>query len=229
MNLTEILSKGKKSIVAIEVVKNQGSQASLSVRGTGFFVNKNGLIASCAHVYNELPQEDREFLMANICKDSKGKLDFYKRVKISLDLKDDSNDVALFNLKNVNEEYAPLTFGNSDQIDAGEEVASLGFPLATEMIGMRMGMTLMANKCIIGNVKPNKNGKVIALLLNTHSAPGSSGSPLFSLRSGKVIGMIARHINQTIKIDGLKEVKIPQAISMAIPSNTISETLKGKS
>lgn len=223
MDIKQIIKQSKKSIGMIELFKPAEKGFQLSVRGTSIVVGKEGLVLSCAHVFNQIPENERQFLKIRLIRESKGKVDFYERFSLELVRKDDSADFAVFKIKDTAKKFKPLKIGNSSKVEAGEEVGVVGFPLATEIIGMGLGITLMADRFIVGNVKPNKEGEVDFFVFNIYAAPATSGSPVFSLDDGTVIGLLSGRIGKKSKIE--EGLEVPQMISLARPINNAKALL----
>jgi S1-C subfamily serine protease len=63
-------------------------------------------------------------------------------------------------------------------------------------------------------------------LIDTHTNNGSSGSPLFSSESGKVIGVVSGKISVKIPAPDGKIVDIPANIGLCRPAKYINSLLK---
>lgn len=186
------LDSTSKSILRIEnkkviddcLIVNNG-------HGSGFFINSEGLIVTNYHVIKGAD-------MLNII-DSEGVT--HTGIIISYSI---SDDIAILTIHKKVNNY--LELGNSDEIEIGEEVYSIGYPLG-------LGMTV--TKGIISN-KSTYTGLSRSPLIQ-HDAPinpGASGSPLLN-DNGEVIGincgLYSRnglHIGYsfTIPINSLKQI-----------------------
>ena len=163
-------------------------------QGTGFFINSEGHILTCAHVVNgakklyiEIPHfgsEKYECSVVSICPDF---------------------DVAIIKCdKYKSKEY--LKLGNSDKLQVGMEVQVVGFPVSLK------SSTNNSNnlKFTIGIIKGQQNGKI-----ETDSAinPGNSGGPLFcnneviGINSMKMVGEALESIGYAVPINNYKIVK----------------------
>lgn len=139
--------------------KNKDNNESI---GTGFFINKDGYILTCAHVVDSsiktfftVPahsKEQRIAVLISICYDK---------------------DVAL--LKAV--DYTNLDFlelDDSDQVKQGDTVQAVGYPLGQDRLKLTSG------------VISGRQGRYIQT--DTPINPGNSGGPLLN-KDNKVIGI----------------------------------------
>ncbi len=134
MNSKAIFQKNQKAILQVVLfVEGENSQNKISIRGTGFIVAEDGKFITCAHVYNEVPENEREFLgvmiMENITAEG---LSNYQFSKASLISKDEENDVALLKIDSeTQKKFDVIEKLKSDAVvQEGDEVIFLGFPLA---------------------------------------------------------------------------------------------------
>ena len=128
-----------------------------------------------------------------------------------------------------------LTIGDSSRVREGETYAFTGFP-----IGMVLGLNAVTHKAMISAVTPvvfpqlsgqQLDKKVLIRLtapydvfqLDAIAYPGNSGSPLYQLDSGQVVGIINKVFIQETKETVLQK---PSGISYAIPINHLQELLK---
>ena len=218
---TDIFKKNKSAIVLFLLdLPNH----TISIRGTGFIIDDGGKVFTNAHVYNEISEADRQYLKTFVWEDDKNGIAEYKLHSVSLMKKNDEDDVALFQLGNSSDSkntYCAIQAIDSVDVSEGEELVFLGFPLATELMAMGLGITLTINKCVVASVKRKAiDGSIHFYFVDTHINAGSSGSPIFSSQTGKVIGIVSGTINQTIVLP--KEVspnpiKIPANIGVCRP------------
>lgn len=200
--------------LAIPVIKD--GRSGVKIVGTCFVVGKKGEILTCAHLYNKLSEEERGKLFVGLTVEKKGRLTGYGEYKLSLIARDDENDVVLFQVNKPASFIKPIPIGDDEIVRTGEDVGFVGFPIAASLLNMGWGITLSANKCIIGAVKRRGSDQSLHFFqLDTHVRPGNSGSPLFSLNQGKVIGIAAGHVGRGI--EGMNGVNIPQMIGIARP------------
>lgn len=222
MTNSKIIEKNKNSIILLDIaIPQQDGKTRRSIRGTGFIVSKDGKFITCAHVYNEISENERKFLGAMVPEktDEKG-ITHYQRYEIELLKIENENDFALMKIKPEKKDNfkAIEEFGNSESVKEGDEIIFLGYPLALELIIMGFGITMNANQCIISSVKRRgQDGSLHFFMIDTHINAGSSGSPVFSKNSGKVIGMASGKISAKVPLQDGKQVDIPANIGICRP------------
>ena len=174
--------------------------------GTGFIIDKSGLILTNNHVvegatrirvslYNEDPDQ------------------FYDARVVG---RDELTDSALLELtEKPGKELPTVKFGDSAQMMPGDWVMAIGNPF---------GQDHSVSVGVISATRGGSEGMQVAALrradvLQTDAAinPGNSGGPLINLR-GEVIG-----INTAIATTGLAQGNM--GVGFAIPSNTVREIL----
>lgn len=147
--------------------------------GTGFFIDKNGLIATNNHVI-----EDAKEIQVNINNKS-----YLAKLVIS----DSQNDLAI--LKIIDTNFIPLTQLNynfkSETSDVGTSVFALGFPL-TSILGEEIKYTT-------GTIssKSGMKGDIVRYQISVPIQPGNSGGPLFD-NDGNLLGITSSGINRKI-------------------------------
>jgi S1-C subfamily serine protease len=228
MKTTEIIEKNKKSVILLALIKKAENQ--LSIRGTGFIISKDGKFVTNAHVFNEIPETEKEYLMAQIIdKVDENGITHYKEYKVKIISLDKENDMALMQIITENNtEFEIISeFEESEQVREGEEAIFIGYPLATELISIGFGITMSANACIISSVKRRGiDGSLHFFMIDSHVNNGSSGSPVFSKETGKVIGIISGKISQRIPMADGKNLDIPANMGICIPSKYTEEIIK---
>ncbi|MCB1688774.1 MAG: trypsin-like peptidase domain-containing protein [Halioglobus sp.] len=129
-----------------------------------------------------------------------------------------------------------LQLGNSDAVREGQDIAFTGFPL-----GMALGLYPVTHRGMVAAITPaaqpsadsdKLNSVKIARMragfdafqLDATAYPGNSGSPVFELGSGRVIGVI-----NSVLVKETKETMLarPSGITYAIPSRYIKPLLSG--
>jgi S1-C subfamily serine protease len=165
------------SIVLVSVVRDDPSGGgSIEASGTGFAVLEEGGIATAYH----LVRKAREIRV-------KG-LGWSGAVPATLIRKDERADLALLRILGDKLSPAPLQRGEpgglDDDVAIGREVAYMGFP-HTDVFDPPL---LMTSRAIVGN--RYRMREVDWLVLDTVLSPGTSGGPLFTCDTGKVIGVI---------------------------------------
>jgi S1-C subfamily serine protease len=142
-------------------------------------------------------------------------------------------------LKNfTNEPLQRLTLGDSSKVREGEEVGICGFPL-----GLRLPkgpelhqFTPIAQKGIVAAILPwpgvpNPHAFQLDIAVN----PGSSGSPVFNIETGEVIGIVfaapmhpepVRLPRPDGSIEEIAAVALPTGLGYAVPSNRYREKVQ---
>lgn len=229
MNTTNLISNVKGKIVFIGFKQKQdNNQYVVSISGTGFLYERNYII-SCAHIYNQIPKINGVEIFAGILDKSENHIDTYKTQDIDFVEKDDQRDIAIFSLKNEIDENKCFVRNDLElseiNIRAGEDVLFVGFPLANDFLKIGVGITLFANKCIIGAVKySNNDNKMDFVQIDSHVNPSNSGSPLFNIESGKIIGVVSGTFHNTIKSQEL--IQIPRNMGIVKPAIYIPDIIK---
>jgi len=233
MKNDNVILKNQESIVFIGIQeKINKEQMRVSLRGTGMLLD-TGEVLTCAHVYNEIPENLKESMFVGVMNKSTNKVNDYKSIPIRFVKKDDIHDIALLKISVSKDDkdypktgYSRESFSPLDEIEnleVGSEVIISGFPIAADFLNMGMGITLMACHGIIGNKKFNPNNDIDFLLIDKQITPGYSGSPVY--QDGKIIGIASGTINQNHKIEG-KDIAIPIGVGVVRTSNYILALLK---
>jgi serine protease Do len=166
--------------------------------GTGFVVEKNGLIVTNKHVVSDLQAEYKI-----IDKDD-------KEYNIAQIYRDPSIDLAILQVEDFNLE--PLPLGNSEELRVGESVIAIGTALGEFRHTVTTGVISGLGRGIeatdgVASIESLEG------VIQTDAAinPGNSGGPLISER-GQVIGVNVATANA-------------DNISFAIPINVIKASL----
>lgn len=231
MEISKIIEKNKNSIIFLEVlIPKENNQAARSIRGTGFIVSRDGKFITNVHVLKQIPDNERQYLRAMVPGeiDQKGVL-HYDGYKIEPTGKlDEENDIALMKIISSNRVFKPITTDKfSESINEGDDIVFLGHPLGTELLIMGFGITMLTNHCIISAVKRKAiDGSLYFFMVDTHINNGSSGSPVFSLKTGKVIGIASGRISAKIPLSEGKVADIPANMGICRPSKYIVDLIK---
>ncbi|MDE0092414.1 MAG: trypsin-like peptidase domain-containing protein, partial [Oligoflexia bacterium] len=144
----------------------------LTAEGSGFIVDKKGLVITNAHVVKNFDKIQVQFV---------GDDKFYSAKVLGVD---SLSDIALLKV-NVAKRLKPIVLGDSSKLQVGEWVAAIGNPHG-------YGHTM--TKGIISAVKREIDDLNLFPLLQTDASinPGNSGGPLVNLK-GEVVG-----VNQAI-------------------------------
>lgn len=166
--------------------------------GTGFLISKKGHIVTCEHVISHSEE------ISCVLIDESG-LNLHD-VKILY--KNKGLDLAICQIDCVTDYFFDLETENALP-DLGEQIVVFGYPL-----GNNLGRSNFfgSNISILkGYVSSNqlKNGKSISYI-DVPVNFGSSGSPVISLKTGKVIGIVsAEEIDEDFYLEGLMPHMIP--------------------
>lgn len=155
-------------------------------QGTGFFIDKNGHILTCAHVINESKNVFIEIPHLSSTKYESEVIFFVPEF-----------DIALLKIKNYkNKEYIKL--GDSEKLKSSDEVFAVGFP---KSIGNTKGNNM---KYTLGIISGHQEGLIQT---DTSINPGNSGGPLFlkdkviGINSIKMIGDNVSNIGYAVPIN----------------------------
>jgi V8-like Glu-specific endopeptidase len=162
-------------------------------QGTGFLISKDGRIVTNYHVIEEGA--------AAVVKFPEGAFYIVDGVVAS----DKARDLAI--IKAHGQNFRPLTLGNSDRVQVGEEVVAIGNPLSLE--------STVSNGIISGIRTVEERGGQF-LQTTAPISPGSSGGPLFNM-AGEVIGI------NTLYLEG------GENLNFAIPVNDAKRLLSNQS
>jgi len=229
MEISKIIEKNKNSVILVALyVPGENNQGKVSIRGTGFIISRDGKFITCGHVYKQIPQNDLPYLEVSV----PGKIDekgitHYDRYKVKLLKIDKENDLALMQIISDKNNFETIEgFGKSESVKEGDEVVFIGYPLATELLGMRFGITMNTNHCIISSVKRRGiDGSLHFFMIDTHINNGSSGSPVFLKDTGKVIGIASGRISAKISSPEGKILDIPANMGICGPAKYIIDLI----
>jgi serine protease Do len=184
--------------------RRQPRERKVSAAGTGFIIDKSGLILTNNHVV-----EGATKIMVSLY----GEEDQQYAARVVG--QDPLTDSALLELTDKPDHLLPeIKFGDSAQMQAGDWVMAIGNPFGfshTVSVGVVSGI----GREFAVNQQGSRNARVI----QTDAAinPGNSGGPLLNLR-GEVIG-----INTAIYADQLRQGNI--GIGFAMPINLVRDIL----
>ena len=222
----EMIDRIKPSIVAIGTFQKTRSPPFI-FRGTGFAVADGTIVATNAHVVPEkLNAESRESLIA---------LTFGRGAAQPRDARvvaiDAGHDVALIRI--TGEAVPALDLSDGATVREGQLYAFTGFP-----IGNVLGFAPVTHRAMISSITPiaiptmnarQLDVKVIRQLdagpfpvfqLAATAYPGNSGSPLYDVDTGQVVGIINMVFVKSTKESALTQ---PSGISFAIPARYLRD------
>jgi len=201
-----VVNKVSPAVVSI-VVKTtsfdpfNGPTTDESGIGTGFIVDKNGLIVTDSHVVDSVNGQ-----YSVVLKDGTT----YDVNKIHLDRQ---NDLALLEIAARN--LPTVELGDSDKLQVGQKAIAIGNALGQFQNTVTAGVVSGLGRSITASDGPGTQGKFYENVIQTDAAinPGNSGGPLLNI-AGQVIG-----INVATSAGA-------NNISFAIPVNTLKPILE---
>jgi len=229
-SLPATVKKIKPSIVGVGTFMPARSPRGVFL-GTGFVVGNGQLVVTNAHVVNKLLDYERmEQWAIFISNGNNPKAAIVERIAL-----DEEHDIAILKLKKG--ALPALTLGNISSAREGELYAFTGYP-----IGMVLGLYPVTHRGIISAISPvaipmfnstKLNKKLIRRLqkpynvfqLDATAYPGNSGSPLYSVETGEVIGVINKVFVKESKENVLSK---PSGITYAIPIEHVKNLLSRK-
>jgi len=227
--LPEQIVRVKPSVVAVGTHQRARSPQFV-FRGTGFVVGDGTLVATNAHVLPEaVDSTQRETIAILFGGERDAQVREAKAVAI-----DREHDLAL--LRFTGAALPALPVGDSDRVREGEAVAFTGFP-----IGGVMGYTPVTHQAVIAAITPvaipsptaqQLDPRVIRRVqagpfgvfqLDATAYPGNSGSPVYDVARGEVIGIV-----NMVFVKGTREAALsnPTGISFAIPAKHLDALLR---
>lgn len=225
--LKEIIEKVTPSVVAIGLytpIESSGNR----VLGTGFVVGDGNYAITNYHVVSTIldPQIVQYYVVIQ------GKGTDVKALKAEVVEIDPLHDLALIKF---NGKVKPIPLSNDIMLKPGTDIAFTGFP-----IGAAIGIYPATHKGMISAITPdaipaqNANQLTAAMLdrlkkpelvyqLDATAYPGNSGSPVYTVEDGKVVGVI----NKVFVSQGKESaLSAPSGISYAIPVKHVNALLK---
>lgn len=226
--LPETVERIKTSVVVIGTYQKTRSPAFV-FRGTGFAVGDGTLIATNAHVLPEQLATDKESLVVVVPRDP-GQRQPRQAQVLSVDK---SHDLALLK---VNGTPLPALQLYEPNVKEGQVFAFTGFPL-----GGALGFAPVTHRAMISSLTSvalpvaaarqldsaavaRLRGEPVPIMqLDGSAYPGSSGSPLYDLHSGAVVGIV----NMVFVKDARGPLlSPPSGLSFAIPVRFLRELLR---
>ncbi len=218
--LVSTIEKVKKSVVGVgTVMPTRSPRASLF--GTGFVVADGNYVLTNAHVVSrELDFMGKESLVVFIGRGVNPETRSASIVQL-----DKEHDLAL--LKIPGPPLKPLSFGDSDTMQEGEEIAFTGYP-----IGAVLGLFPVTHRGIISAITPivipldsgrqltpalikRLRARYDVFQLDATAYPGNSGSPLYKPATGEVFGILNMVFVKESRETVLEK---PSGIAFAIPA-----------
>ena len=201
LSVTDVVNKVAPSVVSVStksLVSNGFFNQSQEGVGSGFIINEDGDILTNYHVVQGASEVNVTF---NNGKEYKAKIVNY----------DANADLAMIRLQEKVDVPGVATLGDSDLLQAGQEVIAIGNPLGKEFVGTVTKGIISASSREL----QNQDGST-SVYIQTDAAinPGNSGGPLINA-NGEVIGINSAKISET-GVEG---------IGFSIPINTVKEKI----
>lgn len=226
-NLPDMLPRIKPAIVAVGTFMPTRNPRAIFL-GTGFAIGDGRQIITNAHVVTKDLDVDHLERYAVFYRQDQNE----RMVIADLKVTDQEHDLAILKLQDGR--LPALEIGDSSLVREGELFAFTGYP-----IGMVLGLYPVTHRSIISAISPNAIPVLASRQLNVTmlkkletpyevfqldatAYPGNSGSPLYDIGSGKVVGIINKVFVQGSKENALSN---PSGISYAIPSKHIKQLL----
>ncbi|MGD2119758.1 MAG: serine protease [Chromatiales bacterium] len=225
-SLPDLIDSVKASVVAIGTIQKTRNPQYVFY-GTGFVVDDGKKVITNKHVIPEkIDFEHHEYLAIFT---GKGK----STIAIQADLikQDKQHDLALLEI----DKALPAMQLNQTEVREGDTIALTGFPL-----GMALGLHPVTHTGIVSAITPiaippvsqkklsadmirSLRNPFLVYQLDATAYPGNSGSPVYHVKSGKVIGVV-----NSVYVKSKKETAIsaPSGISYAIPVKYVHELLQ---
>ena len=227
-DLPETISRVRSSIVAIGIFKKTQSPP-FQFRGTGFAVGDGTLIATNAHVIPDLPFKEGGELSVLV---KSGKNEGAIR-RVQLVNRDANHDLAILRMDGP--PIPPIELDRNANIQEGHEIAFTGFP-----IGGALGFSHVTHRGIISSITsiapPMGNSNQLSeksvlrirqgvfdiYQMDAVAYPGNSGSPVYAVDNGRVIGIV-----NMVFVKGSKESALtqPSGISYAVPVRFLTDLM----
>ena len=224
----DVVAKVKPSVVGIGI-HTPTSQPQNILRGTGFVIGDGHYVVTNAHV---LPTElDDSLLQKMAVFIGSGKKAMVRQAEIVVT--SDLYDLAI--LKVSGAALPSMTLSGEEFRGDGTYVAFTGFP-----IGAVLGLYPVTHRGIISSVTPTvvpaqtagqislkmlkrMRNPYLVYQLDATAYPGNSGSAMYDIETGKVIGIINKVFVQESKETVISK---PSGITYAIPVKYLHQLLK---
>ncbi len=224
----DVVAKIKPSVVGVGI-HTPTSRPQNILRGTGFVIGDGRYIVTNEHVLPTLLDESLLQKVAVFIGTGRNA----KVRKAEVVAKSSLYDLAI--LKISGPALPAVTLANSDFYPDGSAIAFTGFP-----IGSVLGLYPVTHRGIIASITPTVipavsaeqiNLKMLKRMKNPYlvyqldatAYPGNSGSALYDMETGDVVGIINK-----VFVQGTKEAVIstPSGITYAIPVKYLHQVLK---
>lgn len=192
----DLPSIAQEALTSVVTITTKDANGKHLAQGSGFIVSPDGAVVTNHHVIEgatsgEIHLTDgASYSIEGVLGDSPEK------------------DLALLKIKSTSQDFKPLTIGDSDRVEIGQQVVAIGSPL---------GLEATVSPGFISGVRELNGVKLIQM--TTPISPGSSGGALIDL-SGQVVGVPSQTLTFV-----RQNATVSQNLNFAIPSNYVRELL----
>lgn len=209
LSTVDLVEKEIPSVISINVTSGGATSfGQEQIAGTGYLVDKNGLIVTNKHVISSGCNTKKKARVTGVTNDQKA----YELEILSID---PVEDLAILKIINPDKQFSPVQFTDSNNLKLGTEVMAIGNALGELQNTVTKGIISGLNRNLNQPIQDACTGKEVLPdnLIQTDAAinKGNSGGPLFD-NTGLLIGM------NTYGTGG-------ENIGLAIPSNRIVSAL----
>jgi S1-C subfamily serine protease len=229
--LPEAIERVKPSIVGVGTFQKLRTPAFV-FSGTGFVVDDGTLVATAAHVVPEAQKaEERQTMMVWVRMPGASAPQAREATVAAMDRE---HDLALLRISGA--ALPAVTLGDVKAVRDGQSVGFTGFPF-----GHALGFVPVTHRGIIASSTPIaipgptskglnardvrnlKVGPFVLFQLDAIVYPGQSGSPLFDVDTGAVIGVVNMGV-----LKGRKDaaLNMPSGISFAVPVHFLQDLIR---
>lgn len=231
-SLPDLIDRVRHSVVGIGTAypprQPIGNVERVVYRGTGFVVGDGHQVITNLHVLaTQLDTENRQSLAVFIGSGATVSALVAREVR-----RDEAHDLVLLEIGGP--ALPALQVGDSNTVREGQDVAFTGFP-----IGMALGLHPVTHRGTVSAITPwtqptgragrlsaaeiaRTRNRITVFQLDGTAYPGNSGSPVFDLNTGEVVGVV-----NSVLVKETKEARLssPSGISYAIPAKHVKKIM----